>query len=184
MKYNGIDFEAIMATPACGKSYLCDKYPDLFVDADELRLKLKYKVPEQLTRDQLESTKGEKSFQRQYHGNELDKKIFEQLDKCREEGKTIIASPHIIFQDYFVSRNIKYCFVYPNKTMQEEIARRMVIRGNPESTVKENYENFYEFYASDTKESSSALHYEFGQDEFLEDILKKFGFDFSKKPLS
>lgn len=60
----------------------------------------------------------------------------------------------------------------------------MVIRGNPESTVKENYENFYEFYASDTKESSSALHYEFGQDEFLEDILKKIGFDFSKKPLS
>ena len=51
MKYNGIDFEAIMATPACGKSYLCDKYPDLFVDADELRLKLKYKVPEQLTRN-------------------------------------------------------------------------------------------------------------------------------------
>ena len=183
MRYKNINFEAVMATPACGKSFLCDKYPELFVDADELRLKLKYNVPKDLTREQLESTKGERLFQRQYHGNELNEKIFEQLDQCRKEGKTIIASPHSIFQDYFASRNIKYCFVYPNKTMREEIARRMKLRGNPESTVKENYKNFYELYLSDIQENSSALHYEFGQKEFLEDIIKKFGFDFNKKPL-
>ena len=28
MKYNNIEFEAIVATPGCGKSYLCDKYPN------------------------------------------------------------------------------------------------------------------------------------------------------------
>lgn len=182
MKYNGIDFEAIMATPACGKSFLCDKYPQFFVDADELKLKLKYRVPKDLSREELESTKGERLFEKQYHGDKLNEKIFEELDKCRSEGKTIISSAHPIFREYFISRNIKYCFVYPNKTMQEEIARRMRLRGNPESTVTENYENFYELYLSDIQENSSALHYEFGQKEFLEDIIKKFGFDLNKKP--
>ena len=86
MKYNGIDFEAIMATPACGKSFLCDKYPELFVDADELRLKLKYNVPKDLSREQLESTKGERLFQRQYHGKELNEKIFEHQTKlCKKK---------------------------------------------------------------------------------------------------
>ena len=36
MEYKGIKFDAVVATPCCGKSYLCDKYPDRFVDADEV----------------------------------------------------------------------------------------------------------------------------------------------------
>ena len=64
MKYNEIEFSAIVATPGCGKSYLCDKYPDLFVDVDEVRLKCKYFVPEDITRQELEETKGNRKFKR------------------------------------------------------------------------------------------------------------------------
>ena len=64
MKYNNIEFEAIVATPGCGKSYLCDKYPHLIVDVDEVRLKCKYFVPENITREQLEATKGERTFKK------------------------------------------------------------------------------------------------------------------------
>ena len=36
MEFNGKSFEAIIATPGCGKTFLCEKYPNKFVDVDEL----------------------------------------------------------------------------------------------------------------------------------------------------
>ena len=57
MKYKGVEFEAIVATPGCGKSFLCDKYPEKYVDVDELRLRCKYFVPENITRNELEKTR-------------------------------------------------------------------------------------------------------------------------------
>ena len=50
MEYKGIEFSAIIATPGCGKSYLADRY-DFIVDADEERLKMKYDVPQHITRE-------------------------------------------------------------------------------------------------------------------------------------
>ena len=37
------------------------------------------------------------------------------------------------------------------------------------------------FYEENSSESRSALNYEFGKDEYLEEIMKKFGFDFESK---
>ena len=55
-------FDAIVETPCCGKSYLYDKYPNLFFDVDELRLRIKYHIPQNITRKELEESKGNKSF--------------------------------------------------------------------------------------------------------------------------
>ena len=51
MEFNGKSFEAIIATPGCGKTFLCEKYPNKFVDVDEERLKLKYVIPKNITRE-------------------------------------------------------------------------------------------------------------------------------------
>ena len=53
------------------------------------------------------------------------------------------------------------------------------MRGNPEETVKSNEEMFFEYYNSNVKESKSILHYEFKKDEYLEDIIQKFGIKLS-----
>ena len=179
MEYKNTTFEAIMATPSCGKSYLCDKYPNLFVDADELRLKLKYDIPENLSRQEIESTKGERPFHRCFHSDRLKEEDFKKLDELRQKGLTIIAAPHPEMFEYFKSRNIPFCYVYPNKNMKEVIKRRMVERNNPESTINSCYENFELFYEKNTKDTIAAVHYEFGEDEYLEDIMKKFGYNFT-----
>lgn len=178
MKYNGIEFEAIVATPTCGKSYLCEKYPDKFVDMDELKLKLKYVIPENISREELESTKGERTFPRRQKREEYMKVFYEKAEKFYREGKILIAAPHEESIEFFVNNNIKYCFIYPSNQMREEIKRRMILRGNPQKTVDENYDMFYEFYNQNINEKRAAVHYQFNKDEYLEDILKKFGCDF------
>lgn len=40
---------------------------------------------------------------------------------------------------------------------------------------------FDEFYKQNTKEKNSVIHYEFGEGEYLEDILIKFDFEFKNK---
>ena len=61
MQYKGIEFSAIIATPGCGKSYLADRY-DFIVDADEERLKNKYEIPKDITREELEKNKRGQNF--------------------------------------------------------------------------------------------------------------------------
>lgn len=178
MKWNGVVFEAVIATPGCGKSFLCDKYPERFVDVDEVRLRLKYFVPENITRQELESTKGERPFPRRMHTAECFKAIVPILDKTREEGKILISAPHSEIFDYFQERKIKACFVFPDKDMKEEIKRRHVERGNTQKFVDENYDLFETFVESNAKETRVACKYAFGKDEYLEDILKKFGLKF------
>ena len=178
MKYNNIEFEAIVATPGCGKSFLCDKYPKKFVDVDEERLKCKYIVPENITRQELEASKGERTFPRRASHDEYIKQLNKKLDIFVKQGKILIAAPHPEAIDYLMANDIKFCFVYPNKEMKEEIAKRMTVRGNPESTVKENDDKFFEYYQSNVKENRCSTKYEFGQGEYLEDILRKFDCDF------
>lgn len=178
MNYNGIEFDAIVATPSCGKSYLCDKYPNLFVDVDELRLRCKYFVPESITRQELEETKGARTFKRRTHGDEFLRLVNSEIKKQYDLGKTLILAPHPETVDFLIKNNIKFCFVYPNIDMKEEVKRRMINRNNPEQVVKGNDDKFYEFYKSNKNENNSVVHYEFGKGEYLEDILKKFGFKF------
>lgn len=178
MSWNGVEFEAIIATPGCGKSYLCDKFSERFVDVDEVRLRLKYFVPENITREELERTKGERPFKKRLHTAETFKAIVPVLDKYRHEGKILISAPHSEIFDYFQSRGIKTCFVFPDKDMRETVKNRFVERENPESFIKENDDMFDEFWISNNKETRVACKYAFGKDEYLEDILKKFGLKF------
>jgi len=178
MKYNGIEFDAIVATPGCGKSYLCDKYPELFVDVDEERLRCKYYVPDNITRDELEATKGNRPFKRRADYDDYVVALYEKLDKFVEKGKTLIAAPHREAISYLVNRNIKFCFVYPDDDLKEEIKRRMEVRGNSMEVIQENYDDFERYLVSNKNENKSVVHYHFSKDEYLEDILLKFGFKF------
>ena len=178
MKYNDIEFDAIVATPCCGKSYLCDKYPDKFVDVDEVRLRCKYIVPENITRKELEETKGERTFTRRANREQYIIDMEKMLDKYVAEGKTLIAAPHQEAIDYLVKNNIKFAFVFQKKNMKDEIEKRMTNRGNPQSTIKENIDMLDEFYIKNTNENISVVHYEFGENEYLEDIIKLFGYEF------
>ena len=178
MKYKGKDFDAIVATPGCGKSYLCDKYPNKFVDVDEVRLRCKYIVPENITRAELEKTKGNRPFERRAHHNEYVKDLYKKLDEFVKQGKTLIAAPHPEAIDYLVLNNIKFAFVFQGKDMKCEQMERMKRRGNSDELIKQNAEMFDKFYEMNVKENKSVIHYEFGKDEFLENIIKKFDYKF------
>lgn len=177
MKYKSVVFEAVMATPCAGKSYLCDKYPDKFVDMDEVRLKCKYIVPENITREELERTKGNRTFEKAKTKDYI-KDLYEKLDIEVKNGKVLIASPHPECYEYFKTRNIKFCLVYANFDMQKEIKKRMVGRGNSAETTKENFDLFKTFYEKNIKDNAPSIKYAFKKGEYLEDILKKFGYKF------
>lgn len=181
MKYNEIEFDAIVATPGCGKSYLCDKYPDLFVDVDEVRLRCKYFVPENITRAELEATKGNRKFARRADDHQYVIDLHKKLDQYVKKGKTLIAAPHHEAISYLVNNNIKFCFIYPDESMKEEIKQRMENRGNNQKVIQENYDEFERFLISNKKENKSVVHYVFKKDEYLENILKIFGYDFNIK---
>lgn len=178
MRYNDIEFEAIVATPGCGKSYLCDKYPDRFVDVDELRLRCKYDIPENITRAELEATKGDRPYPRRANHTQYIKDMYARLDELIAEGKTLIAAPHPEAIDYLVENNIRFCFVYADESMREELVRRFESRGNSQELIKSNDDMFETFLESNRKESKSVVHYAFKKDEYLEDILVKFGYKF------
>lgn len=178
MEYKGIKFDAIVATPGCGKSYLCDNYPEKFVDVDEVRLRCKYIVPENITRAELEETKGNRPFERRAHHDEYIADLYNKLDSLVREGKTLICAPHPEVIDYLVNHHIKFAFVFQSKDMKEELIKRMRKRGNSEELVKENADMFDTFYEMNKNENKSAVHYEFSKNEYLEDIVKKFGYEF------
>ncbi len=176
MRYNGIEFDAIVATPGVGKSHLCDKYPDKFVDVDELRLRCKYFVPDNITREELEKTKWNRPFKRRL-GNYYEE-MYKKLDKMVAQGKILICAPHDEAINYLLERYIKFCFIFPKDDMKDEVIRRCKNRGNNEEILQENMKSFEIFQKQNKKENKSALHYQYGKDEYLEDILKKFGCNF------
>ena len=178
MKYKGIEFDAIVATPGCGKSYLCDKYPDRFVDVDELRLRCKYEIPDNITREELEATKGDRPYPRRAKHDEYIKDMYARLDNYVAEGKTLIAAPHPEAIDYLIGNNIKFCFVYADASMREELVRRFKCRGNSLELIKSNDDMFDTFVKSNREENKSVVHYAFNKDEYLEYILVKFGYTF------
>lgn len=182
MEYNGKFFDAIVATPSCGKSYLCDKYPNLFVDVDEERLRCKYNVPENITRKELEETKGNRLFPRKFHGDKLIKELYRRLNIYVRQGKTLILAPHDETIRYLTENNIKFCFVYPKKTIKQEIINRMIRRNNPQETINQTSDMFEDFYMRNIKENKSVVHYEFDKNEYLEDIVfQKFNYKIEEK---
>lgn len=175
MEYKGIKFDAIVATPCSGKSYLCDKYPNFFVDVDELRLRIKYKIPENITRRQLEETKGNRNFEKRFTGKEYIENLTNAITNEFKSGKILICSPHSEIMNYLKEHNIKFCYVYQNSNMKEELKNRMIARGNAMSWIQENYELFDEYCKIGERESDSVIKYKFSHNEYLEDIVKNFG---------
>ena len=49
-------------------------------------------------------------------------------------------------------------------------------RGNSIQVVKENYDDFERYLVSNRNENNSVVHCRFSKDEYLEDILIKFGY--------
>lgn len=179
MKYKNIEFEAIVATPGVGKSYLCDNYPDKFVDVDEMRLKIKYFVPENITRLELEQTKGDRHFPRRYKGEEYLNELHKAILKEYANGKILICSPHPEIVDFLVKSNIKFCFVFQSRDAEEELIKRMELRGNSPKFIKENCEMFEKYYEQNINENKSSVKYEFSKGEYLENIIRyKFGLEF------
>lgn len=175
MKYNGVEFEAIVATPGCGKSYLCDRYPEKYVDVDELRLRCKYIVPENITRQELERTKGNRDFKRREGKKDAYLVLLKQkLVDALSEGKILICAPHPEVINILKQLGLKYCFVFPSKEMKDEIKQRMIDRGNSSQMIQENYSIADSLYEQNLKETDSAVKYLFGHGEYLEEILKKF----------
>lgn len=179
MNYKDVLFDAVVATPGSGKSYLCDKYPEIFVDADEVRLRTKYFVPEGITRAELEETKGNRSFEKRFGGDdflrELNKKLLQEVNL----GKVLICSPHPELISFLRQNNLKFCLVYQSKDMYEELKNRMISRGNNKKFIDENCKLFDEYYIKNTTEKDSAVRYEFGHGEYLENIIRDhFGFKF------
>ena len=177
MEYKGIKFDAIVATPGCGKSYLCDRY-DNFVDVDEVRLRCKYVVPGNITREELERTKGNRTFERRASYDEYVKDMEQKLDEYVSKGKILICAPHPEVVEYLVKRNVRFAFVYQSKDMKEVLVERMKQRGNSEKIIQDIADNFDFYYNKNVNENDSVVHYEFGKDEFLIDIIKKFGYKF------
>ena len=162
----------------CGKSYLCDKYPNIFVDVDEVRLRCKYVVPEGITRAELEKTKGNRPFPRRAGHEQYVKDLYKALDEYVKQGKILIIAPHPEAIDYLVKNNIKFAYVFQARDMKYESIRRMRQRGNSEENIKQNADMFEKFYEMNKKENKSAVHYEYGKNEYLEDIVRKFGCKF------
>lgn len=182
MQYQNKTFEAIIATPGCGKSYLCDKYPTRFVDVDEERLRCKYVVPDHITREELEKTKGNRPYPKRQHTTSYVEALYQKLDQYVAQGKTLIAAPHGEAFSYFESRHIPFCFVYPKQTMKEEIIRRLTNRHNPKEMIENNANTFDQFYVENTQDKKAVVHYEFDKNEYLEDIItNQFHYDWNTK---
>ena len=175
MQYNGVYFEAIIATPGCGKSYLTDNYPDIFVDMDEERLKCKYEIPSNISREELEKTKGDRPYKKRDYNLTT---LFSIYDNYYKQGKILLAAPHPECFDYFESRKIKFCFVYPKKETKKELLKRFNKRKNSSKFINDNINKFDEFYISNKNDKKADIHYEFDKNEYLEQILRKFGLTF------
>lgn len=176
MKYKNVEFDAIVATPGVGKSHLCDKYPERFVDVDEEILGCKYFVPQNITRQQLEQTKWNRPFK--IRSQDYTSELYEKLDRYLEQGKILVGSPTDEFTQYLTKRKIKFCFIFPNDNIKDEVIRRLKIRGNSDEILQENMKNFETFQLQNKQEKNSVIHYLYTKDEYLEDILKKFGCKF------
>ncbi len=176
MKINGVEFQAIVASLGSGKSYLADNYEE-FVDVDELRLRCKYVVPENLTRWQLESTKGQRNFEKRENFIEL---LLEQLNTLVHSDKILIAAPHEEILNYFEKNNITYCFVYPGMESKQQMIDRWIVRGNPKEFVDENIDIYDSRFKENSSDKRATCHYQLQPGEFLSNLVEKAGIDFSK----
>ena len=169
---SNISRNMLIAAPGCGKSYLTDKYPEIFADMDEIRLRCKYDIPADISREELEISKGNRNFkEKKYTIDEL----YSLYDICLNQGKILLAAPHGESFNYFEKRNIKFCFVYPKKELKKEMLDRFNKRKNSQNFIDETINKFDEFYESNKKDTRAAVHYETSKSEYLEEIVKKFG---------
>ncbi|MBQ7307240.1 MAG: hypothetical protein IJW82_01800 [Clostridia bacterium] len=175
MKLKGKEFLAVVATPAIGKSYLADIYKE-FVDVDELRLFSKYIIPDNITREELELTKGNRNFEKRENFNEL---FYSKLDEVIKQKKILLCAPHQEIKEYLFKNKIPYLFVYPKKNLKNHIKERMLTRQNNSKFINENDELFYFYYMSNKHEPYAVVKYKIKKNEYLLDVLKKAGLDFN-----
>ena len=176
MKLKGKEFLAVVATPAIGKSYLADNYEE-FVDIDELRLFSKYIIPENITREELEQTKGDRQFEKRENFKEY---FYNQLDIVIKQKKILLCAPHQEIKEYLFKNKIPYLFVYPKRNLKNHIKQRMIDRKNNSKFILENDDLFYSYYEGNKHEPYAVVKYKIKKGEYLSDVLKKAGLDFDK----
>lgn len=166
------NIRVFIATPGCGKSYLADRYENV-VDVDELRLMHKYIVPNNISRECLEATKGDRDFEKRkdYH-KELDLALSQLLI----DDKIILIAPHSEIIDFFINKNESMCFVYPELSMKEEMIARFFNRGNSKNFIEENTDVFEKFYNENIKDNKAKYHIVLKEKEYLSDVLIKEGY--------
>ena len=177
MKLNGIEFDCFVASPGIGKSYLADNYIN-FVDLDEIRLRCKYFVPENISRQELELTKGNRTFEKRPNFKQL---LTESLQNLIHSNSILLAAPHDEIIKILLQNNLKYCFVYPSMECKQQIINRWKERGNTEEFIKENSDCFDKWYQQNILDTRPAVHYILQQNEFLLDVVKKAGVTLIKK---
>ena len=176
MKLKGKEFFAVVATPALGKSYLADNYEE-FIDIDELRLFSKYVIPNNITRTELEQTKGDRKFEKR---NNFQEHFYNQLQNAIKQNKILLCAPHLEIREYLFKNKIPYLFVYPKKNLKNHIKERMLNRQNNSKFITENDDLFYSYYDSNKHEPYAVVKYKIKKGEYLSDVLKKAGLDFDK----
>ena len=176
MKLKGIEFVAVVATPGTGKSYLADRYSD-FIDVDELRLRCKYCIPEGITREELEKTKGERPFERRENYKEL---FYSSVMEAVNSGKILLCAPHEEVKMFLFDNKIPYLFVFPKENTRREIKERMIARGNPDSFVTQNDILFDTYIQSNKLEPFASVKYRLKKGEYLADVLRCAGLDFNR----
>jgi len=172
MEYMGIRFNAIMATPAVGKTHLCAR-DNRFVDADEIKMRYCYKTPWWISRDQIERTKTTRQLNPCPHiGDCLER----ELDRQIARGKILIAQPCPFFYEYFAKRQIPFCLVYNGADMREEIINRLRARKSPQILINTYTDMalFTAYYYENLRDSRPVVKYEFGRGEYLDQIVLKF----------
>lgn len=122
----------ISAFPACGKSYMCKHYnnkPYSMIDSDSSKFSWIYE-------NGVKTNKRNPNFIPDYI-----KHIKENIGKV----DVIFVSSHSEVRKALRENNLKYFIVYPSLDMKDEMLKRMKERGNDESFIKfqqDNYEKF------------------------------------------
>lgn len=122
----------ISAFPACGKSYMYNNYngkPYYMLDSDSSKFSWIYE-------NGVKTNKRNPNFITDYMNH-----IKENIGKV----DVIFVSSHAEVRKALRENNLKYIMVYPSLDMKDEMLKRMRKRGNDESFIKfqrDNYEKF------------------------------------------
>lgn len=163
------DIRVFVCVPGVGKTHLA-MHDDRFVDLDREKSMFKYGFDPKTESAEFEKIKCNPPEKKRSGSAEyIKKRIIEEL----ERGKIVLLAPQPEFQEFLVTRNIPYCFVYYTADCKEEIRQRMIARGNTESFIKAMIDPFDEFFRANEEDKKPTFKIVMKRGEYLSDRLYK-----------